>query len=334
MSPSGAEVLRQIKSQIDEVDPAAVREQIATGVVIVDVRETEEWSRRPPPRRAARPHGYLESRIEGVAPDRASAGDPLLRLGQPLRLGGADAAPRTSATSTSSSMTGGITLWKDRGYEVEVPRTLSAEQRERYSRHLLLPEVGDRGPAEAAGRARAAARRRRARLADRALPRGRRRRHARDRRRRRRRPLEPAAPGDPHHRSRRHPEGRLGRGDDRRAQPRRRTSSSTSTRLDRRRTSWRSSRDYDIVVDGLDNFPTRYLLNDASVRLQIPVVSGRRSSASTASCRSSSPTRARATAACSPCRRRPSWRRPAAPTACSACCPGRWACCRRPRSSS
>src|SRR5207245_8101536 len=43
------------------------------------------------------------------------------------------------------SMTGGFTLWKDRGYDVETPRTLTAEQRERYSRHLLLPEVGPEG---------------------------------------------------------------------------------------------------------------------------------------------------------------------------------------------
>jgi len=42
-------------------------------------------------------------------------------------------------------MTGGITLWKDRGYEVDVPKTLTAEQRERYSRHLLIPEVGVEG---------------------------------------------------------------------------------------------------------------------------------------------------------------------------------------------
>ena len=42
-------------------------------------------------------------------------------------------------------MTGGITLWKDRGYEVEDPRKLTAEQRERYSRHLLVPEVGLEG---------------------------------------------------------------------------------------------------------------------------------------------------------------------------------------------
>ena len=43
------------------------------------------------------------------------------------------------------SMTGGITLWKDRGYEVEVPRAFTPEQRERYSRHFLLPEVGIEG---------------------------------------------------------------------------------------------------------------------------------------------------------------------------------------------
>src|SRR5207244_11037895 len=44
-----------------------------------------------------------------------------------------------------ASMTGGITLWKDRGYEVETPRALTADQKSRYSRHLLLPEVGLEG---------------------------------------------------------------------------------------------------------------------------------------------------------------------------------------------
>ena len=42
-------------------------------------------------------------------------------------------------------MTGGYTLWKDRGYTVEVPRTFTPEQRQRYSRHFLLPEVGPEG---------------------------------------------------------------------------------------------------------------------------------------------------------------------------------------------
>ena len=91
---------------------------------------------------------------------------------------------------------------------------------------------------------------------------------------------------------------------------------------------------YDIVVDGLDNFPTRYLLNDASVRLGIPVVSaailGFEGQLSVFKpydgpcyrCLFPVPAAGRAGA------------RPAAPTACSACYRGRWACCRPPRSSS
>ena len=62
MSPSGAEVLRQIKSRIDEVDPSDVREQMNNGAVIVDVRETEEWSRRSHPGRQARPARAISSR--------------------------------------------------------------------------------------------------------------------------------------------------------------------------------------------------------------------------------------------------------------------------------
>ncbi len=82
-----------------------------------------------------------------------------------------------------TSMTGGFTLWKDRGYEVEVPRFMSAEQRDRYSRHLLLNEVGIDGQQKLLDAKVLAARRRWPRLAVRALPRRRRRRHARDRRR-------------------------------------------------------------------------------------------------------------------------------------------------------
>ena len=169
-------------------------------------------------------------------------------------------------------MTGGFTLWKDRGYEVEVPRTFTR----RAARALLAPLPAARGrrrgPAEAARRQGAAARRRRPRLADRALPRRRRRRHARHRRRRRRRPLEPPAPGHPHDRPRRRAEGRL-------APSRRSTRSTPTSNVVKYQTRLDASNimeiieGYDVIVDGVDNFPTRYLLNDASVRLQIPVVS-------------------------------------------------------------
>jgi len=86
MSPSGAELIRQVKSQIDEVDPSAVHEAVAspgaangngapsgTGVpafVLVDVREADEWDAGHLPGAKHVPRGHLESRIEGAAPDR------------------------------------------------------------------------------------------------------------------------------------------------------------------------------------------------------------------------------------------------------------------------
>ena len=141
MSPSGAEVLRQIKNRIDEVDPAAVHEQVGNGAVIVDVREPEEWAAGHIPGAVHVPKSYLESRIEGAVPDRS--GHVVLYCASGNRSAW---AARTLTEDLGyehvESMTGGFTLWKDRGYEVQTPRSLTAEQRERYSRHLLLPEVG------------------------------------------------------------------------------------------------------------------------------------------------------------------------------------------------
>src|SRR3954464_13541861 len=71
MSPSGAEYIRQIKSQVDEVDPAQVSEHLGNGIVLVDVRESTEWDAGHIPAAKHVPPGYLESRIEGaVGPDR------------------------------------------------------------------------------------------------------------------------------------------------------------------------------------------------------------------------------------------------------------------------
>ena len=270
MSPSGAEVLRQIKSRIDEVDPAAVREQLGNGAVVVDVREPEEWGAGHIPGARHVPKSYLESRIESAVPDRAA------HLVLYCASGNRSAwAARTLTEDLGyehvESMTGGFTLWKDRGYEVELPRTLTAEQRERYSRHLLLPEVGMEGQQKlldakvlllgAGGLGSPAA-------------------------------LYLAAAGvgtigivdndvvDVSNLQRQviHSTERVG------------VSKVDSAKLaigalnpdvkvqgHELRLGPENIMEvlpgYDIVVDGLDNFPTRYLLNDASVRLKIPVVS-------------------------------------------------------------
>ena len=181
MSPSGAELLREIKNRIDEVDPSAVHEQMNNGATIVDVRETEEFAQGHIPGAKHVPRGYLESRIEGAVPDRSR--HVILYCASGNR---SAYAARTLIEDLGyehvESMTGGITLWKDRGYEVDVPKTLTAEQRERYSRHLLLEEVGLEGQQKLLGGQGAAARGRRPRLANRAVPGRGRGRHARDRR--------------------------------------------------------------------------------------------------------------------------------------------------------
>jgi molybdopterin/thiamine biosynthesis adenylyltransferase/rhodanese-related sulfurtransferase len=270
MSPSGAEVLRQIKSRIDEVDPAVVREQVSNGAVVVDVREPEEWSAGHIPGAIHVPKSYLESRFEGAVPDRSK--HVVLYCASGNRSAW---AARTLLDDLGyehvESMIGGFTLWKDRGYEVETPRTLTAEQRERYSRHLLLPEVGIDGQQKlldakvlllgAGGLGSPAA-------------------------------LYLAAAGV----------GTLGIVDDddvdlsnlqrqvihsseRIGVPKVDSAEQTIEALNPdvkvEKYPVRLGADnimeiisgYDVVVDGLDNFPTRYLLNNASVRLGIPVVS-------------------------------------------------------------
>src|ERR687883_524862 len=144
MSPSGAEVIRQI----DEVDPSEVKAAVSggngngNGVVLVDVRESEEWDAGHIPGAKHVPRGYLESRVEGaIGADRAQRVIVYCASGQRSALA-ADTLKSLLGYEDVASMNGGITLWKDRGYDVEVPQTLSKEQRERYSRHLLVPEIG------------------------------------------------------------------------------------------------------------------------------------------------------------------------------------------------
>src|SRR5918912_1330830 len=144
MSVAGADYPRRIKQQIKEVDPSEVHELVNNGVAIGDVRETEEYSVGHLPGAKHVPRGYLESRIEGAVPDRSQRVILYCASGNRSALA-AHTLTEDLGYERVESMTGGITLWKDRGYEIEVPRTFTPEQRERYSRHFLLPEVGLEG---------------------------------------------------------------------------------------------------------------------------------------------------------------------------------------------
>ncbi len=211
-------------------------------------------------------------------------------------------------------------------------RPSTPDQRNRYQRHLLLPEVGEAGQLKLLGSKVLLLGAGGLGLAGRPLPGGRRRRHARDHRHGRGRRLQPAAPDPPQHGPGGRPQGGLGQEDaDRAATP---TSNVVTYDVRLGADNILDIIDgYDVIVDGTDNFPTRYLVNDASLLKRIPSSTGR-SSASRARPPSSTPTRGPATAASSPSRRRRSWPRRAPRPACSACCPGSSAPSRPSRRSS
>src|SRR5436305_6230625 len=139
MSPTGAELIRQIKSQIDEVDPSEVNTAVRNGngdrPVLIDVREDGEWDMGHLPGAKHVPRGHLESRIEGAAPDRSQRIVLYCASGNRSALAARTLREDLGYENVESLM-GGITLWKDRGYQVQVPRALTKEQPERYSRHL------------------------------------------------------------------------------------------------------------------------------------------------------------------------------------------------------
>jgi len=270
--PSGAELIRSAKEQIHEVDPREVHDmaQNGNGAVIVDVREQQEFEESHIPGALHVPRGHLESRIEGAAKDRSQRVVLYCASGNRSALA-AKTLQDELGYENVESMTGGITLWKDRGFDVEVPRRLTDEQRERYSRHLLVPEIGIEGQLKlldakvlllgAGGLGSPTA-------------------------------LYLAAAGV----------GTLGIVDDDEvdlSNLQRQIIHSNDrvgvakvdsaeqainglnpdvevvkyqTRLDSSNIM-EIIEGYDVIVDGVDNFPTRYLLNDASVRLKIPVVS-------------------------------------------------------------
>jgi molybdopterin/thiamine biosynthesis adenylyltransferase/rhodanese-related sulfurtransferase len=269
---SGAELIRRAKEQITEVDPGEIHDLLPdrNGTVVVDVREQQEFEQSHIPGAKHVPRGHLESRIEGAAGDKAARVVLYCASGNRSALA-ARTLQEELGYENVESMTGGITLWKDRGYDVEVPRSLTAEQRERYSRHLLVPEIGFEGQMKlldakvlllgAGGLGSPTA-------------------------------LYLAAAGV----------GTIGIVDDdvvdlsnlqrqvihtndRIGMPKVDSAEQGiqdinpgvevvkhQTRLDASNIM-EIIEGYDVIVDGVDNFPTRYLLNDASVRLKIPVVS-------------------------------------------------------------
>src|SRR4051794_1942242 len=139
--PSYRELLQQTKSEIDEIDASSAQE--LEGAVWIDVREADEWQEGHLPGAVHIPRGFLESRVEGVAPDKSTP--VLLYCASAARSAFAAKTLQELGYDTVYSLAGGFTDWKRNGLEITMPRTLSPEKRTRYSRHLLIPEIGEEG---------------------------------------------------------------------------------------------------------------------------------------------------------------------------------------------
>ncbi len=265
------DLLANAKSQIVEIDTAAAEARIEAGnVFVLDVREPDEYDEGALADAVHIPRGHLEAQIEARALDRDQT--IVVYCAGGVRSAFAARTLQELGYSDVLSMAGGFGKWKDEGRAWRQPVTLTADQRNRYQRHLLLPEVGIEGQAKllgakvlmlgAGGLGPPAA-------------------------------LYLAAAGigtlgivdmddvDASNLQRQilHNMDRIGQ---RKVDSARQTIEKLNPDVTVKTYDVRLSAEnimeimseYDIVVDGADNFPSRYLLNDASVKLGIPVVHG------------------------------------------------------------
>jgi sulfur-carrier protein adenylyltransferase/sulfurtransferase len=267
--PSSRELLAQVKAHITEVDAATAQARLRESVVL-DVREPDEYAQGAIPGAVHLVRGHLEMQVEGKIPDKSKP--VIVHCASGVRSAFAAKTLQDLGYTNVASLAGGFNRWKDEGRPWSEPRTLSADQRNRYHRHLLLPEVGDRGQQK---------------LLDAKVlllgagglgsPAG----------------LYLAAAGvgtlgvvdmdvvDASNLQRQilHNMDRIG---DRKVDSAKKTLTALNPDVNVATYDVRLGADnildiidgYDVIVDGTDNFPTRYLVNDASLLKRIPVVHG------------------------------------------------------------
>jgi molybdopterin/thiamine biosynthesis adenylyltransferase/rhodanese-related sulfurtransferase len=139
------ELLAQVKEEIDEVSSSDLLGRLddSDRPLLLDVREQDEWQEGHLPGAVNVPRGNLEARIEAVLPDRSR--EIIVYCAVGARSAFAAKSLTELGYDNVASLAGGFTDWKRNGYDFQTPRVLTAAQRARYSRHILIPEVGDEG---------------------------------------------------------------------------------------------------------------------------------------------------------------------------------------------
>lgn len=149
MPKSFSDLMREARSQIREVNTAEAVDLVASGARLIDVRESSEWEEGHIPGAVHIGRSYLEQQIEGAVADRETP-VVLYCAGGVRSLFSAQVLAEMGYTNLAS-MKGGFQAWKSEGRDWTKPVVLSKEQKTRYSRHLLIPEVGAEGQARLLG---------------------------------------------------------------------------------------------------------------------------------------------------------------------------------------
>ncbi|HBQ05003.1 MAG TPA: molybdopterin biosynthesis protein MoeB, partial [Acidimicrobiaceae bacterium] len=143
---SYGDLLAAAKQQIAEVDTLQAAQLIQDGYETLDVREPEEFEQGAITGAIHIPRGHLESQIEQRLPKRDSK--IMVYCAGGSRSAFAAKTLNDLGYSEVISMDGGFTKWKSEGRPWDLPKTLNHNQRNRYQRHLLLPEIGEQGQQE------------------------------------------------------------------------------------------------------------------------------------------------------------------------------------------
>ncbi len=269
--PTFREMLAAAKAEVREIEPVEAEATIAAGpAVVLDVREPDEYEQGALPDAVHIPRGTLETSIEGRIPDKSTK--VVVYCAGGTRSAFAAKTMQELGYTDVLSVIGGFNRWKDEGRTWSAPRSLTPEQRNRYQRHLLLPEVSEVGQLRlldakvlmlgAGGLGSPAA-------------------------------LYLAAAGvgtigvidmdvvDASNLQRQilHNTDRVG---ERKVDSAKKTLTLINPDVNVVTYDTRLGADnildiidgYDVIVDGTDNFPTRYLVNDASLLKRIPVIHG------------------------------------------------------------
>ncbi len=141
--PSYQELLDRARQGVREADPETTRQLQGGGATLIDVREQDEVDQGAIPNAIHIPRGYLEMRVENAVPDRDT---PVVVYcaGGTRSVFGAETLQQLGYSNVRS-LAGGFNAWKTAGLPWGIPQTLTQDQRRRYSRHLILPEVGEAG---------------------------------------------------------------------------------------------------------------------------------------------------------------------------------------------